>query len=273
MNVILLIAGILVLAVTAADFAFTTISANKAGPLTRGAAAVYWYVFRLLARLPGESAALRLAGPVVMSGVALVWLALTFVGWLLIFRSYPEALVMKSTGEPADWASTFAFIGSALSTVGASNVQPSSALWDNLSTVAAVSGMVVLTLSVTFVLNITQTVVQGRGFTVLLRIRDPLNVRNDDILLPALADLCIRLNASPLALYYSSSRWERGLPESLNWLARRVAQSPERFRSYRYALQELPFLSVDGDDDPEGFLEAMQDWARQFSLHDWPAEQ
>lgn len=269
MNPLLLIAGIALLALTAADFAYTTISANKTGPLTRRTAAAFWKLIDLLAATSRWNALRRVAGPVVMSGVAMVWVAMTMLGWLLIFRADPTALEMKSSGDPAGWWESLAFVGSALSTVGASNARPASALWDNLSMVTAINGMVVLTLSVTFVLNITQTVATGRGFSALIRVRDPADAENDDLLLPALADLCVRLNASPLALYYSSARPERSVPESLRWLAGRVANSPDdRFRQYRYVLLQLPYLTIatENEDDPDQFLDAMDRWTRRFRL-------
>lgn len=266
MNLLLLIAGILLLALTVADFGYSTIGTNKTGPLTRYVAAAFWAIFAKSARLPGRSPLLRLAGPVIMSGVAFFWIALTSIAWLLIFRSEPGALVMQSSGEPAGWPETYAFVGSSLSTVGASNARPSSALWDNLSMVAAVNGMIVLTLSVTFVLNVTQTVARGKGFSVLIRVRDPANSENDDLLLPALSDLCVRLNASPLALYYSARRSERSLPESLQWLAGRVMDSTARFEQYRYVLRELPYLDAPENGDAEQFLAAVDRWTRKFSL-------
>jgi len=262
----LLISGLLILILAAGDFAITTISANRTGPVTRATAAVLWSAFRRLARAAGRDIVQPLAGPVIMCGVAFCWLVLTSLGWLLIFRSVPGSLEMKSSGAPAGWAETFAFVGSSLSTVGAANVRPASALWDNLSMIIAVNGMIVLTLSVTFVLNITQTVASGRGFAALIRVRDPADPRNDDLLLPTLADLCVRLNASPLALYYSSPRSSRGLPESLDWLAQRVSSDPGRYEQYRYVLGELPYLREEPEAGRDRFLRDLRHWATRYSL-------
>ncbi|MCB1461163.1 MAG: hypothetical protein KDJ90_01760 [Nitratireductor sp.] len=265
MNIMLLTAGILLLGVTALDFGYTTISANRSGPLTRRTAAGLWAAFRILGRAPGSNPVVRLAGPLVMSGVAIMWIVLTAVGWLLIFRSHPQSLVMTSSTDPAGWLDTMAFVGSAFSTVGASNARPASSLWDNVSMVTAINGMVVLTLSVTFVLNITQTVAAGRGFSALIRDRDPAGEEGGQ-LLPDLSNLVARLNASPLALYYSTLRQDRSLPESLLWLAKRVVARPSEFPRYRYVLLDLPYLEADENSDPDDFVKAMESWTRQFSL-------
>ena len=133
------------------------------------------------------------------------------------------------------------------------------------SRVTAINGMVVLTLSVTFVLNITQTVAAGRGFSALIRDRDPAGEEGGQ-LLPDLSNLVARLNASPLALYYSTLRQDRSLPESLLWLAKRVVARPSEFPRYRYVLLDLPYLEADENSDPDDFVKAMESWTRQFSL-------
>lgn len=265
MNLILLAVGFFLLAVIAFDIAYSTISANQTGPVTTRIATGLWTAFCFLASRFGQNMVLRFAGPFVMSGLALSWVALTSLGWLLIFRSDPEGLVLKQTGEAANWLQTYAYVGSALSTVGSSNVRAATALWDNLAMVAAVNGMIVLTLSVTFVLNVTQTVAAGRSFSALIGVRDPADPSNDDLIMPALADISTRLNASPLALYYTPMRGKRSVPMSLEWLAQRVAGDSQRARDYRQLLGELPYLDVDADADPDQFAAAMEEWASRFS--------
>lgn len=262
------IIGLMLLGLTLYDFAYTTISINKTGPATRWVATRMWAAFRRLENVPFAQKLRRLAGPAILSGVASVWVASTSIGWLLIFMSHPQSLTMKTSDTPAGWAETLAFVGSALSTVGASNAKPASALWDNLAMVIAVNGMIVLTLSVSFVFNITQTVAQGRGFTTLVRVRDPANPDNDDMLLSQLSALCAKLNASPLALYYSARKEERSLPHSLLWLADRVSGSPDRFQLYRYVLSELPYLETKEKSDHDDFMKAIEGWTRKYSLVD-----
>lgn len=265
MNWILLVAGIIILATVALDIAYTTVSANRSGPITHKIATSLWRCFTLIARFSRRGIGLRFAGPFVMSGLALCWIAMTSIGWLLIFRSDPGGLVMKS-GEAANWLQSYAFIGSALSTVGSSNVQAATAIWDNLAMLAAVNGMIVLTLSVTFVLNVTQTVAAGRSFSALIGVRDPADAANDDLLMPALANICTKLNATPLALYYTPLHHERSVPLSLKWLAERVSGDTPRARNYRQLLRELPYLDIDAEADPDQFLTAMDEWASRYTI-------
>ena len=65
-------------------------------------------------------------------------------------------LVSPDTGEPAGLVEKVAFVGASLSTLGASVVEPTNGWWDVLSMIAAVNRTIVLTLAVSFVLNILQ---------------------------------------------------------------------------------------------------------------------
>ncbi|WPZ34554.1 hypothetical protein T8K17_00130 [Thalassobaculum sp. OXR-137] len=201
-----------------------------------------------------------------MSVTALFWIAMTCAGWLLVFRSGTPAVVVSETDAPADWAQTLAFVGSALSTVGASNAQASNTFWDNVAMVAAVNGMVVLTLSVTFVLNVTQTVVKGRGFAALVRSYDLNRGANDDVILPQLANLCFQLKAFPLAVYYSAERTESSIPHTMVWIAESLAHDPSRFERYRGFMKELSGLHVDRETNTAGFLDGLRNWAARSSL-------
>ncbi|MDN5568671.1 MAG: hypothetical protein L0G27_08010 [Paracoccus sp. (in: a-proteobacteria)] len=90
-------------------------------------------------------------------------MALHLVGYVVMYRS-GLSLVQTQSGDPASLVQTVAFAGSALSTLGASTVKVTGGWWDILSMIAAVNGMIVLTLSVSFVLNIVQTTNSARIF-------------------------------------------------------------------------------------------------------------
>ncbi|TCD15307.1 hypothetical protein [Oricola cellulosilytica] len=267
MNIAILLAGLVLLVMVLADFAYTTVSANMTGPLTRRVAAGVWQVHSLLARISGGRWVRRAAGPLVMSGVAMFWIAGTSLAWLLVFQSDPQAVLNKQTDTPAGWAQSYAFVGSALSTVGASNARAGTTVWDIVAMAAAVNGMVVLTLSVTFVLNVTQTVTTGRGVVMLADLVDPADTGNRSTLLPELTTLCMRLNGAPLALYYSTDREELSVPDGLLRLARRAARTPEVFEDYRHILKELPHFDAPEDLSSGAFLEKLAAWRDRFSPH------
>ena len=104
-----------------------------------------------------------LLGPVILLAVAGTWVLLHLCGYVLILRG-GLSLVQADTGEPATWVQTVTFAGSTLSTLGASTVQVTGGWWDILSMVAAMNGMILLTLAVSFLLNIPQTTNSARTF-------------------------------------------------------------------------------------------------------------
>lgn len=100
-----------------------------------------------------------------------------------------------------------------------------------------VNGMIVLTLSVSFVLNTTQTVAAGRAFLAHAAAVEALDGEPNGDLKP-LADLVSQLNSVPHALYYSAPdpalRLPQGLERFAAWWAKRegnitgAARDPER---------------------------------------------
>jgi hypothetical protein len=87
--------------------------------------------------------------------------------------------------------------------VGGGLSQPESTLSALLGVLVGVNGMVVLTLSVSFVLGTTRTVVAGRRLFLLMDLRETADVFDDQKILDEMVGFLARLNASPLTLFFS----------------------------------------------------------------------
>ena len=170
-DLILFTAGAIVVAVIFYDFLRTTISMSGLGLFSRGLAKslqkLGFSVARWSERQFGTSIR-GFIGPSILSVIALNWIVLHAIGYVLMFRA-GMSLVDSQSGDPATLVQTTAFIGSVLSTLGASTVQVTDGWWDILSMIAAVNGMIVLTLSVSFLFNILQTTAKARAFAVRYR--------------------------------------------------------------------------------------------------------
>lgn len=134
------LAGSLVLLLAVVDLVWTTLSAAGGGPFSRGVARGTW-------RLTGGT---RLAGPLGLLLTAVLWVGLLWGGWTLVFMAAPEAAVNATTGEPADFWSRVYFGGYTVATLGLGDYVPKGALWQVLTVVAAFSGLVLITLAVTY---------------------------------------------------------------------------------------------------------------------------
>lgn len=150
------------------DFLRTTISLNGVGPLTSSVVRVLWKPGRFLTLTTEQRFGFTvrgLIGPAILSLLAGSWVVLHLTAYTLFYLSGPS-LEVTATAEPANVVQTLAYAGAALSTLGASIVQPTNGWWDVLSMVAALNGMIVLTLSVSFLLNIIQWTIAARHWAV-----------------------------------------------------------------------------------------------------------
>lgn len=93
-----------------------------------------------------------LIGPAILSLLA-ASVVLHLTAYTLSYLSGPS-LEVTATAEPANVVQILVYAGAAVSTLGASIVQPTNGWWDVLSMVATLNGMIVLTLSVSVLFNI-----------------------------------------------------------------------------------------------------------------------
>ena len=261
--------GVTILVFVLLDFLYTAIGAAPVAPLSQTVARGIWRVF--VRFMPDSRAKHRLAGPVVMTGIAFTWIGLVSLGWTLVFQMADKAVIISESEAPAGFARDFAFVGHLLSTLGGGPLETERPFWLILSVLAGVNGMVILTLSVSFVLSTTTTVSQGRGLLTKAPMFDADSDEMNNVMLPALADLVANLNAMQFALYYSAEDPSRRLPAGLVELARRVAPYPEKIRRLRIALAPLPGFkapkgkTLDQLSDQE-FIARLDAWAQRYTV-------
>lgn len=248
-----LVLGIAVIAFVSVDFLLTTVGA---APWRLFSHRVAGWAFAALraARRNGSDVWFRLAGPVVMTAVAGFWVVGLSVGWMMVFSAAPAGLV-DPDGDVVGPVERYAHVGHLLSTLGSGAVQPDTVSLYVAGMIAGVSGMVVLTLSVSFVLSTAAAVAAGRAFTALLDVYDPASEAGQDALLPPLAALVAQLAAAPFALHYSSPMPERRVAARLAGLPEAAGGARGR---YERVLKDLPHLRED--------LGAIGRWAEEFEL-------
>lgn len=224
-NPVLFTAGVFLLLFVLYDFLRTTVSLSGIGPISRVTMRVAWRAGRWIAvrteRRLGMS--MRNAiGPGILILIASIWILLHLCAYVLLFAS-GRSLEVSKTGEPASFVDTVAFAGSAISTLGASLVGPTNGWWDMLSMAAAVNGMVVLTLSVSYVLSIRQTTMQARSWALRYNALkascgedDPHRVLNAVTRLgPDLCDVTVALASSPLPGIFVPNDATMSFPQAL----------------------------------------------------------
>lgn len=164
MNWLVFALGAAIVVLAALDALWTTLWVDgHAGPLTRRYGE---WIDRLLSRVfpRGNRRLLSLVGPVVLVASVALWAVLLWLGWVVLFTADAGALVDPHTRERATLAGRIYFTGYTMFTLGNGDYAPQGGLWQIASSLTSLSGLFLLTLSVTYVLAVIEAVVAKRSF-------------------------------------------------------------------------------------------------------------
>lgn len=163
MNLVYLSLGVLVLVVAVTDLLWTTLWVEGgAGPLT---SRLMGWTWRLLQRIGTRNPRLlTLSGPVLFVLSLTVWIVLLWTGWTLVFAGAERALVDTLSRGSVSWADRLYFAGYAVFTLGIGDFVPRTKTWQIATVLASGSGLLLITLSVTYALSVLEAVTQKRAF-------------------------------------------------------------------------------------------------------------
>ncbi|MGM0847041.1 MAG: ion channel [Bacillota bacterium] len=164
MNELYLVMGSLILLFVAADLLWTTIWVDGGGgPLSRRVGKTCWFILRKINNTHFNI--LRLAGPMVLSLTLITWILLLWIGWTLVFMADANSILLSQEKTPAtSWTETIYYVGFTLFTLGIGDYVPEKGVWQLVTTIATGSGMLFITLSVSYVVSVLSGVVQKRSF-------------------------------------------------------------------------------------------------------------
>ena len=162
--VLLAAVGLLSVAVALVDLAWTAVAAGSgAGPIARRLASRTWSAALALHRRRPSHARLAFAGVTIVFIVLGAWLALALCGWTLVFASTDGAVRNATSGDPADLVDRVYFTGYTLFTLGNGDFKPGSGTWQIATVAAAGTGLMVVTLSLTYLVPVASAVAQRRS--------------------------------------------------------------------------------------------------------------
>lgn len=159
MNWAWVLCGAGVLAVAVVDIVWSTLTAAGGGPLARRLSRAVW-------RAAGRSA---VGGPAALVATAALWVGLLWAGWTLVFMGGDGAVVTASGDVPAGLWGRVYFAGYTVVTLGLGDLVPSGPGWRVLTVVAAATGLVFITLGVTYYTAVLSAVVHKRQLAALLK--------------------------------------------------------------------------------------------------------
>ena len=163
MDLIPLAVGVLLLASVIVDLLWTTLWVEGgAGPLTSLLMAWTWRTLRQFGE--SDSRVLTLSGPIILVAGLAMWIILLWGGWTLIFVSGESSIIDTLNRGPISWSDWVYFSGYTIFTLGNGDFAPQEGIWQVMTALATASGMLFVTLSVTYVLNVLSAVTQKRSF-------------------------------------------------------------------------------------------------------------
>ncbi len=163
MNPVPLVLGVALLVVTVTDLLWTTLWVEGgAGPLTTRVMSWTWRTTRTVGgRRPRV---LTLAGPLTLLLGLAVWIGLLWAGWTLVFAGAENSLIDTRDTGPISWIERLYFVGYSLFTMGNGDFTPKDGIWQIVTALTTATGMLFITLIVSYVISVLEAVTQKRAF-------------------------------------------------------------------------------------------------------------
>lgn len=222
--------GALLLVIAVLDILWTTVWVEGgAGPVTRRTMAWTWKSLRRVASR--NSKLLTLSGPFVLVLTLATWILLLWIGWTFLFASADGTIVDTVDSRRVSWSELLYFTGYTVFTLGIGDFVPRGGFWQIVTAVASASGLLFVTLIVTYVLSVLGAVTQKRTFAstvsalgtssteILERSWDGETFRGLDIYLESVVSQLDTLTSNHLAYpvlhYFYSRHPEQASPISI----------------------------------------------------------
>lgn len=159
--------GLVLVVVVFVDALTTTLSVSHgAGAMTRRITGLAWKGMLRLHRQDSGSALLGTAGPLLLVGTVLLWVALLWAGWTLVLLSGSPGVVQSSTGAAAGPADVIYYAGFTVFTLGVGDFVATSPVTRVATAVASFTGLFLITLAITYLLSVVSAVVTRRAIAV-----------------------------------------------------------------------------------------------------------
>lgn len=162
MEWLLLFSGIFLLIAIYTDLLQTTIQHTGAGYLSQRIGTYIWKIFLKLSGENGYNKILGSAGLIIVCSLIVFWIACIWLGYTLIFNFRVDSVLHTSSELPTDFMDKVYYTGYTLSTLGNGDMMASNNYWRILTVVNSISGLLIITLSITYLLPLLSAVTNKR---------------------------------------------------------------------------------------------------------------
>ncbi|WP_224994703.1 potassium channel family protein [Cesiribacter sp. SM1] len=168
MNYIFIILGVIIYMSVVMDIIKTTLSMQGGGWLTSPMSHGIWLLFLKLSGQNGRSRMLDHVGYLLLVIILLFWILGLWGSFFLILLSESGSIISSSTRLPADAWEKFYYAGFTVSTLGVGDFIGSQIEWRILTDVYALTGLVLITMSITYFLPVLSGVIKQRNLGIML---------------------------------------------------------------------------------------------------------
>lgn len=169
MQTILIILGVLTYFAIVIDIIQTTLSIQGGGWLTSRISNQVWNLFLNLSGKNGNSTILGKTGFMLLVIIVMVWVFFLWLSFVLLISSTPDSIISSSTKVPADLWEKIYFAGFTLSTLGMGDYIGSTDIWRIVTSIYSFTGLIILTMSVTYFIPVLSAVIDKRKLGISIR--------------------------------------------------------------------------------------------------------
>ncbi|WP_135819780.1 two pore domain potassium channel family protein [Halostella litorea] len=163
MRPLYLVLGVVILVVVVVDILWTTLWVDGgAGPLSSRLSTWVWHGLRAVGG--NRTKVLSLSGPIILVVTLVAWVGLLWAGWTLVFAGGESSLIDARSGGPLGWTDWAWYVAYTMFTDGNGDFTPNGGVWQMASSLTTASGMLFVTLGVSYVLSILGAVADKRAF-------------------------------------------------------------------------------------------------------------
>jgi len=168
MSYIFLILGICLYVGVVLDILKTTLSLQGGGWFTGRFAHIFWKGMLRLSGKNGNSKLLSKAGYFLLIAIMLIWVFALYSSLVLLLLSTSDSVINSTTKIPADIWQKMYYSGFVLSTLGVGDFVVSTDFWRIITNLYAFTGLILITMSVTYFIPVLSAVIKQRKLGINL---------------------------------------------------------------------------------------------------------
>lgn len=160
--------GLAIVLFTLVDLAVTTLTMEGAGPASNPVSHFTWRCFRKANQLVGWAWLRMMSGPATLILLLVFWLGCVWLGWVLVFSWDGIELINVETQQGASFVDRVYYVGYTITTIGYGDFRVLDGPGRIASVFAGFTGLFLLTLSITYAIQVLTAVVEKRKLALLL---------------------------------------------------------------------------------------------------------